>query len=101
VGPSFLPALLYYGGILAGCFVLLLHVHYVVSARKVEFAIGRVMREQSQVRQEIALEEIAISELESIPNLLARKAEEGIPLEPAKSPPLPLFVRGGEPAESI
>lgn len=90
-GAWLVSSLLYYGGILAACFVLLLHVHYVISARKLEFAIGRVMREQSQVRQEIAAEEIEISQLESIPNLLERKAEEGIPLEPAKSPPLPIL----------
>jgi hypothetical protein len=89
-------SLLYYGGILAACFVLLVHVHYVIQARKLEFAIGRVMREQSQVRREIASEEIEISQLESIPRLLQRKAEEGIPLEPAKSPPLPYLARTEE-----
>lgn len=88
-----LPALVYYGGILAACFVLLLHVHYVIAARKLEIAIGQVMKEQSQVRQEIAAVEIDISQMESIPNLLKRKAEEGIPLEPAGSPPLALLLR--------
>jgi hypothetical protein len=98
--PSVISSFLYYGGILAACFVLLLHVHYVIQARKLEFAIGRIMREQSQVRREIASAEIEISRLESIPNLLKRKAEEEIPLQPAKSPPLPILVLAEEAEEA-
>lgn len=97
-GRSLISSLFYYGGIMAACFVLLLHVHYVVSARKLEFAIGRVMREQSAVRQEIAAEEMEISQLESIPNLLNRQTEEGIPLGAASSPPLPLLSMSAEKA---
>jgi hypothetical protein len=94
--PSLVSSLVYYGLILAAGFVLLLHVYYVVSARKLEFAIGRVIQEQRRVRKEIAGLEIEISRLESIPNLLARKNEETIPLAPPRSPSLPYLVAGDE-----
>jgi len=94
--PSFFSSLVYYGVILAAGFVLLLHVYYVVSARKLEFAIGRVVQEERGVRKEISQIEIEISRLESIPNLLARKDELGIPLAPPRSPSLPFLAPARE-----